>query len=109
MQKYLHVTYYGMYSDDGSLQCDGLSVVKNFNEIYAPMEGGIYTKEEVLKHNPDATFLELDVMSNGYKRFKIAGETRWTMKGYGYIDSSDARFRKAFGSYPIPLHDRCEG
>jgi hypothetical protein len=35
------------------------------------------------------------------------GHTDW-MFGGNYIASSDGRWRRALGSRPIPVHDRCE-
>lgn len=102
MKKYIPVTYYGMFNHT----TDALSVVKDFTQIYVEVENGFLTEEDIAK-KPDATVLELDVMSSGYKRFKIRGVSG-TMKGYGFIHCSDARFVRTYGDYPIALHDRKE-
>lgn len=101
MKRYLKVDYYG----NERCYTDALTVVKNFNKIYVPCPLGPFTEEQVTAI--DCTVLELDTMSNGYKRFKVAGVSG-TMKGYGFVYSSDSRFSACYGDYPIALHDRKE-
>ncbi len=105
MQKYLKAEYYG----SPKYPFDAKSVIKNFDAIYYPSERGIYTKEDILEYEPDATLLELEGKTTSYCCFKPAGDKRWLMKGYGFIYSTDSRFRDQYGNYPIPLHDRHEG
>ncbi len=99
---YLPVDYYG----NPDHLFDDLSVVKNFNQLYVPCVDGFLTEEDMAK-KPNATVLVLDTMADGYKRFKVKG-VPGTMKGYGFVYSSDARFNRHFGRYPIALHDRKE-
>lgn len=98
--KLLPVDYYG------SSLCfiDGLTVIPNIHKLYVPCEDGHIDSEEI---SEDSTVLVLDVMSNGYKRFKISGVSG-TMKGCGFVYTSDSRFSRKYGNYPIALHDRKE-
>lgn len=104
MKRYLPVTYYG----NENCYTDALSVVKNFNRLFVPCETGHVTEEDIANYG-DATILKLDVVpNNGYKRFKVEGVKGHTMKGYGFVYSSDSRFSAFYGDYPIALHDRQE-
>jgi hypothetical protein len=99
---FLRVDYYA----NPAYPYDGLTVVKDFDRIFVPCDQGNYTLEQ-LQNMDFVTILELDTMASGYKRFKVKG-VPGTMKGYGFVYSSDSRFNRQYGSYPIALHDRRE-
>lgn len=95
----------------GNCSNHGVSVT-NYNNLYVQVEGGNLSLEDVQSRG--GIILELverNIGENKYKHFEpktpeLAG--RWTMFGGCFITTSDSRFSKTYGSYPLPLHDRVE-
>ncbi|MCY9865067.1 hypothetical protein OTK49_21345 [Vibrio coralliirubri] len=95
----------------GNSSNNGVSVT-NFNNLFAQVEGGNLSLEDV--QNRGGIILELverKIGANNYKHFAPKTpelEGRWTMFGGCFISASDSRFSKTYGNYPLALHDRVE-
>ena len=101
---YLPVTVYN--PTFGNCSNKGVTVTHE-SKLVVPCERGHVTQEDVDKNG--YVVLELQRKSADYACFKPKGDDRWLMAGGAFVYTSDSRFSKQYGSYPIPVHDRYEG
>lgn len=79
------------------------------NTLVVAVNGGNISAEEVEEYG----YIELVPLEPAYPgcplRFGVKGlEKNGTMFGGNFVYSSDGRFSRAWGNYPISVHDRVE-
>lgn len=101
---YLPVTVYN--PTFGNCSNNGVTVTHE-DKLVVPCADGHITQEDVDQHG--YVVLDTEQRTATYRCFKPRGDTRWLMMGGAFVYSCDSRFRRAYGDYPIPVHDRHEG
>lgn len=95
----------------GNCSNNGVSVT-DYNNLYAEVEGGNISLEEVQECNGiTLKLVERNINNKIIKHFEPQLESlagKWTMSGGCFITTSDSRFSRTYGNQPIALHDRIE-
>jgi hypothetical protein len=78
-------------------------------KLVVPCSEGFLSEEDVAERG----YVVLELMPPAYpscpNRLKPRGESRWVMFGGNFVYSSDSRWSREYGAYPLPVHDRVEG
>lgn len=102
--RYLPVTVYN--PTHGNCSANGITETHK-TKLVVPCRDGHITQESVDEFG--YIVLELKEKVKGYVHFAQKNDTRWLMAGGAFVYTSDSRFSRAYGNYPIPVHDRHEG
>jgi hypothetical protein len=104
MKKYLPVTVYN--ATFGNCSNNGVTAT-HLGRLVVECPNGHVDEQAVA--DQEYIVLDLEARGPGYNCFKQRGDKRMLQNGGAFVYSTDSRFSKQYGSYPIPVHDRHEG
>lgn len=104
MKRYLPVTVYN--ATFGNCSNGGVTATHPCRLVVECPNGHVDEQSVI---DQEYVVLELEKKDSGYMCLKQRGDQRWLMMGGAFVYSTDSRFSKTYGSYPIPVHDRYEG
>jgi hypothetical protein len=98
-----------VYTNNSFGDCTNHGVTfTNPNKLVVPCEDGHISEEDVEERGYIVLELRDRPFATATDALKPRGETRWTMAGGNFVYSSDSRFSRAYGGYPLSVHDRIE-
>jgi hypothetical protein len=96
---------------NGGVDCSNNGVTSDDSKtLVVAVNGGNITEEEVKEYGYVVLYPKEDAYPGCPLRFAVTGlEGKGSMFGGNFVYSSDGRFSRRYGNYPVSVHDRVEG